>query len=341
MANVPRPIIKRFDYRLTVAGVDITADIRNTPDTDLLSISIQDNLEKSDSLTLDFSDAKGVWKNSWYPTKGNPVTIAIGYTDLSESWLPEIEYQIDEIELSSWDKITIRATATPIVESLRTLRTEAYENVTLKGIVDKVAARNKLTVEGEIKAISFERISQSRESDLNLLLRLSQEYGHIFKVHSSGKIVFYNRSILESADSVFKLSALEVDPTRIRLTDSLQGVYNRAEIKYDSGKRGKPLTHLETDKSIGSGELLYLDNRAENLSQAIAIAQEGLRLANSTRVTGDITLEGNALYNAGSNFDLSDCGKFSGKWHINEVKHDVSKSQGWMSRLSIRKINDG
>ena len=341
MSNVPRPIIKRFDYKLTIAGVDITADIRNTISTDLLSISIQDNLEKSDSLTLDFSDAKGVWKNAWYPTKGDPVTISIGYMDLPESWLPETEYQIDEIELTSWDKITIRATATPIIQSLRTLRTEAYENISLRGIVEKVAARNELTVEGEIKTISFERISQSRESDLNLLLRLSQEYGHIFKVHSSGKIVFYDRSTLDSADSIFELSALEVDPTRIRLIDSLQGIYNRAEIKYDSGKSGKPLTHLESDESIESGELLYLDNRAENLSQAIAIAQEGLRLANSTRVTGDISLEGDARYNAGVNFDLVNCGKFSGKWHIVDVRHDITKSQGWISRLSIRKINDG
>jgi uncharacterized protein len=339
MTSVTRPVVKRFDYKLTIAGVDITSDIRNTPETDLLRILIQDNLEKSDSLTLDFSDAKNVWKDSWYPTKGNSVTISIGFTDLSESWLPESEYQIDEIELFSWDKVSIRATATPVIQSLRTLRTEAYENIPLKGVVEKVAARNGLTVEGEIKPISFERISQSRESDLNLLLRLSQEYGHIFKVYSSGKIIFYARSTLETAGSVFELSALEIDPNRIRLIDSLQGIYNRAEIKYDSGKQGKPLTHLETDETIESGELLYLDNRAENLSQAIAIAQEGLRLANSTRVTGDISLEGDARYNAGANFDLIDCGKFSGKWHINDVKHDINKSQGWVSRLSIRKIS--
>lgn len=339
MADVPRPIVKQCDYRLAIAGVDITADIRKTPETDLLSISIQDNLEKSDSLTLDFSDAKGVWKNIWYPTKGDPITVSIGYKNLPESWLPETEYQIDEIELSSWDKISIQATATPIIQTLRTLRTEAYENVSLKGIVDAVAARNSLTVEGEIKSIAFERVSQSRESDLNLLLRLSQEYGHIFKVYSSAKIVFYDRSILDSADSVFELSALEINPARIRLIDSLQGIYNRAEIKYDSGKQGKALTHLETDESIESGELLYLDNRAENLSQAIAIAQEGLRRANSTRVTGDISLEGDARYNAGVNFDLIDCGQFSGKWHIIAVKHNVSKSQGWVSRINIRKIN--
>lgn len=338
MANVPRPIIKQFDYRLAIAGVDITADIRQTSETDLLSISIQDNLEKSDSLSLDFSDAKGVWKNAWYPTKGDAISISIGYKDLPESWLPEVQYQIDEIELASWDRANIKATATPIIQELRSLRTEAYENVSLKGIVEKVAARNSLTVEGEIKSITFERVSQSRESDLNLLLRLSQEFGHIFKVYSSGKIVFYDRSILDSAASLFKLSALEIDPTRIRLIDSLQGIYNRAEIKYDSGKRGKPLTHLETDESVESGELLYLDNRAENLGQAIAIAQEGLRLANSTRVTGNLSLEGDARYNAGVNFDLTDCGRFSGKWHIIDVRHDVSKSQGWMSRLNIRKL---
>jgi hypothetical protein len=66
------------------------------------------------------------------------------------------------------------------------------------------------------------------------------------------------------------------------------------------------------------------------------IAQEGLRLANSTRVTGDISLEGDARHNAGSNID---CGKFSGKWHVNDVKHEINKSQDWVSWLSIRKIN--
>lgn len=336
----PRPVIKIPEYKLTVAGQDITADIRESPDTDLLRITIEDNLEEADSVTLEFSDPLHFWKGGWYPTKSDTITIAIGYRNVDESWLPETEYQIDEIELSSWDRVVIRANSIPVVESLRTLRTEAFEDVTLKAIVQKVADRNKLTVEGEIKDITFERVSQSRESDLNLLLRLCQDYGHTFKILDTKTIVFYERNILDAADSVFELSSFEFGSSNIRLVDTLQSIYNKAEIAYSNSNKGDDLKHIETIESIESGELLYLDNRAENLGQAIAIAREQLRRANSERVTGTLDLEGHGRYNAGVNFTLTDCYKWDGKWHINNVRHQINKSSGWVTNLNIRRISE-
>ncbi len=130
--NVPAP-----KYSVLYNGKNITEDISKY----MLSITYNDKTKgESDEVEIELEDVDSLWQNSWYPEKGASLTVTI--QDLKCG-----VFEIDEIEIKGPPStVMIRGMATGIKNSLRTKKSDAHENKTIRQIALKVAQNNGLTL---------------------------------------------------------------------------------------------------------------------------------------------------------------------------------------------------
>ena len=333
----PRVVVK-------YEGKDITADVS----ANLISLTYTDAEEgESDEVEMTLDDADGLWRDAWYPSKGDKLQVEIGY---AQNLVPCGTFTIDRIELAGApDRITISALAAGVKSKTRTRKSTAHEKQTLKQIAEKVASANGMTVEGEIANITFERITQNRETDLTFLRRLAEEYGYLFSVRDK-KIIFTSIYKIEGANDVKTIDRTELDSYSIK--DATVQTYKSARVSYRDSKTNKIVSSsvnagdgLDGGGTVGGGneltaeDTLELHDKAENEQQARAKAQAALHRANSGGQEGTFDLYGEPLLVAGSNFTLTGMGKLSGKWHITKSRHSISRTS-YVTSLEAKRLKD-
>ena len=358
--------VRRIAFEVSYNGKDITTDVT----TYVTGLTYTDKTEgESDTVELTMDDTDGLWRNSWYPTKGDTLTVSMGYDDLL---LPCGQFEIDEVEMSGPPNVvTIRALAAGITKAMRTKSNSAHEGKTLKEIATTIAGVHGLTVEGTIEEIRMNRATQYRETDLGFLRRISMEYGHLFSIRGD-KMIFTTIYEIEASDPVGTIDMTDV--MRWTLRDKTTTTYKSAQVKYhdpvekkvvqadvnwaDISVFGQPgaasnlapppgtpteqATAAESQAAFNTrafGEdTLVIQTKAENGTQAQAKAKAGLHRANTCMVSGDLTIPGNPLMVAGNNFQLTGMGKFDGKYQVQESKHGLSRTSGYVTDISVKKV---
>lgn len=289
---------------------------------------------KSDEIEIQLEDRDHLWKSSWYPRKGDTLTLRIGYE--GEPLLPCGSFEIDEIELSAPpDVVSLKGLGTNIKKALRQENTVAYENKTLKQIAEEIAQKHGFELVGEIKEIKVKRITQKQERDLAFLKRLAEDYGYVFKI-TDNKLVFYEIEKLEKAQVVFVID--RKDMISFSLRDKTHELYKACEVSYHDPKGKKLLTHTTQADGVVKGDVLKLNERCENKEQAMAKAQAALHRKNSLQTEGTITVTGNPKLVAGSNIEVTGLYVLNGKYQIVSSRHTIDRSAGYKTELEVRKI---
>src|SRR5207245_1433545 len=129
--------------------------------------------------------------------KGDVVSAKIGWA--GGKLLPCGEFQIDEDEHTNeaGDVVVIKALAAGVNDELRTKRSLAHEQASLRDVAQKVALRHGLQLIGQGgDDIRFERIHQHHETDLGFLRRLAHAYGYSFSVRGR-QLVFHDLAELD------------------------------------------------------------------------------------------------------------------------------------------------
>lgn len=350
MEAVRKPV-----FRVTYEGRDITNDITRY----LLSVEYTDNTaDSSDEISISLEDTAGLWKNDWYPSKGDKLKLEIGYDDVLVDCGT---FTVDEIELSGPpDTVTIRGLAAGINSPLRSKTSRAYENQTLRQIAQAVADKNGLSVEGEILDITIGRTTQMRETDLAFLKRVAGEYGHLFSVRDS-KLVFTSVYDIQRGNPVIEFN--RGDLIRYSVKDKALTTYQDAEVSYHNPSENEvvkatiPADDIGTGggnlllagrgasaatgtgaKKSGSADKLRVEVRAENKQQAEAKARAALNKRNVSGQEGSITVEGNPLLVAGNNIELTGLGNLSGKWYVKKSSHRIDKSGGYTTDADLNRV---
>lgn len=323
-------------FVLTYNAKDITVDL--TPFK--LSVSYTDNLDgdESDSIELSLEDTDGRWWDAWYPVMGDQINLQIGYE--GQPLVSCGDFEIDEIEIEGPpSQVRIRALAASVMKDLRTHRGKAYEDTTLAGIAQAVAARHKLTVVGEIEPIPIKRVTQLHEEDLKFLKRVAREYGYAFNVRGD-KLTFYRLDTLRAAASiqVIKVS----DLSRFSIRDKVKGTPTKATVAYHDPKTKAVVAYdVGSDGQViakPSGDSLKLNTRAESTEQAQAKARAAINHANDEATTGVLGLWGNPKLTAGMNIELEGFGKLSGRYQIARSRHDLSRGSGYTTEIEVRRV---
>lgn len=286
---------------------------------------------QSDEINISFEDSENLWHSAWIPSKGDNLTLKIGYE--SEKLLNCGKFEIDELEYETPpDIVTVKALAASIKKPLRQKNSIAYENKTLKQIASEIAKKHGLTLVGSIADIKVQRITQNQQRDLEFLKKLAEEYGYIFKV-TSDKLVFYETAKLKSA-GVTKIF-YKKDLSKISLSEKTSQKYKAVQVSYHNPKTGKTVKTTVKSDSVVNGDTLKITSRCENKQHAQAKAKAALNISD-TAMEGTIELIGNQYLVAGINIELKDLGHFSGKYHINQARHKIDKSTGYKTVLEVK-----
>jgi len=330
--------IQKPNFTVLYNNKNITADISKY----MISLTYNDKTEgESDEIEIQVEDVDLRWQNSWYPEKGAKLTVSIENLKCGV-------FEIDEIQLSGPpDVVTIRGMATGIVNSLRTKKSDAHESKTLKQIAEKVAAKNNLIIQGEIPEITFNRITQNKETDLAFLKRISQEYGVLFAVREN-VITFTSIYDVEKRKISFSVDKTEI--SRWDLKDKADGMIKTASVKSKNSKKNEPVTanldfeKYKSEQGYSSDTPVNQDEgitytKAENKQQAEAKAKAIMHLSAGNQMEGNIEMKGTVLAIAGNNFQLTGLGKLSGKYHIKSSSHKIDKSSGYTVGLEIKRLN--
>lgn len=326
MEKVRKPV-----FFLEYEQKDITAHI--TPF--VLAVTYTDHEHgKSDEIDIQIEDSEHLWKSSWYPTKGDVLTLKIGYEN--ERLLPCGAFEIDEIEMSSPpDAVSLKGLGTDIKKALRQENTKAYESKSLKQIASEIAKNHGFEIVGEIKDIKVKRITQKQERDIAFLKRIAEDYGYVFKI-TDGKLVFYEIEKLESADTIFVID--RKDLISFSLRDKTHELYQACSVSYHDPKGKKLITHTVKADGIVKGDILKINERCENKEQAIAKAKAALSGKNGLQTEGSVTAIGNPKLVAGSNLEITGLYTLNGKYHIKSSKHTIDRSAGYKTELEVKRI---
>jgi phage protein D len=291
-------------------------------------------------MEIELEDVDGLWRNGWYPEKGARLDVVFGPLNCGT-------FEIDEIELKGPpDTVSIRGMATGIKNNLRTKKSDAHENKTLRQIAEKIAQKNGLTIQGEIPDITIGRVTQNKETDLAFLKRISQSYGILFSVR--GKLLTFTSIYdIEKRGTSFVLD--KSDLKSYSLKDKADGMVKAAKVQTKNAKKNEKVestvefSQWQAEEGykyddVESQDEAVSDTYAENTQQAEAKAKAIMHLSATNQQEGSISIQFHALACAGNNFTLTGLGKLSGKYHIKSSTHKIDRSGGGTSECEIKRL---
>jgi phage protein D len=260
--------------------------------------------------------------------------------------LPCGAFEIDEIECSGPPtQVQIKAVSTAASKSMRQeQKTKAWENVKLSAIAGDIAQTNEMTLfwDSQIDPL-FERRDQVETSDLEFLQTLCKCYGIGLKV-SDGQIICYGEEDYESKDAVASLSFGDKSIKSYRFRKKTRGTHKGAKVQYHDAVKDEDFEvyvdeeddEEESDDDGELGEDLIINQKADSLDDAEAIANGKLHDANKKETTASISMIGDMRFVAGVNIQISGWGKFDGKYFVEKASHSVSMSSGYTTNLELR-----
>jgi uncharacterized protein len=329
--------VRSPQWILTYSGVNITADVSEM----VLAIRYIDRLDgTSGELEIELEDSTKLWQGPWYPAIGDIVSLQIGYS--SELLLDCGTFQIDELELDGPpDVMKLRCLAAYITTAMRTANTVAYENMGIVEIAAQVATKYGLTMvtasSESANDITFARLTQRRQMDLEFLKRLAREHNFDFTVRA-GQLIFYEREALEAVPAATLIA--RSDTLRFAFRNRARRIYASAEFSYfDPDTKELISQSVPADGPSPTSDTLKIVARCENAEQAQVKAEAALHLHNMVLVDASIEGPGNTVLVAGNNVQLSGWGALDGKYLIETAKHHIGRATGYTTAIAARRIN--
>lgn len=330
-ADVPQPA-----FMLLYDQKDITRDITLYA----TCVSFTDKLSgEADEIDIELEDSAGKWRDSWYPGKGDTLTLSLGYKD--KPLTPCGSFSIDEIELSAPpDTVAIRGRAASVTKAMRTKSNRGFEDTTLAAIAGRIAKKHSLKLEGQIAPLTLQRITQYGESDLAFLTRLAKSYGYIVKV-SHNKLIFSHLKKLRAAAVIKTITREQL--TGYSLRDTLNQTYSKVKNKHQHSQK-RQLISFNADGTTSTTTVSGMSSAADtlNINESAATADEAqakgeaaLDQKNEYQYTGNLQLAGDPSLRAGASITLQGFGQASGTWLIQRARHEISRSSGFTTDLDI------
>jgi phage protein D len=255
--------------------------------------------------------------------------------------LPLGAYTIDEIGCGGPPAtVTLKAMSALVTTSLRReQRSKAWENISLQAIVIELAAKHGLHHFWQADAdVQFNRLDQSRESDLAFLTRICRKNGFNCKV-AEEKLIVYQAARFDQAPPVLTIQAGRGWIKTHGFTSKAGGVYKAAQVVYWDPERKLEKSYTFTPPHPpASGHVLKVNERAESLADAERKARAALRRKNKKKVTGRLTLVGRPDLLAGVNIAVAGYGMFDGTYFVEASAHAIGS--GYQTSITIRKVLD-
>jgi phage protein D len=202
--------------------------------------------------------------------------------------------------------------------------------------------------------VTWLRITQKHETDLNFLRRLARAHNYDFSIRGT-QIVFYARPPLEQAAPVTTIMRGQqsppplsspmsnngggVIPKSFEFKTRTQKIYKSASVAYQNPATKQLIAASAEDSSAPTGDDLHIVTRCETAQQAQLKADSAIHDANMLQITGRIETEGTSLLMAGLNVTVSGFGNFDGNYHIESSRHRLERGSGYTTEVEVRKLS--
>lgn len=333
MTNTRRAEIIVF-YR----GANITTDLKDY----ITSFNFSDNEGRSDDLSITLHDKLKKWQSPWLPEKGDDIEAVIRtYNWRKEKEVTELNcgtFYVDDVSLDGPpDRINIKALSIPTAKGGKnTKRSRAWENSDFATIAGDIAISSELTLVFDAPNVSFDRVDQSKETDLAFIKRLAKREGYAVKVTKT-RLVIYDEAKYEQHAAVLTFERNDEWVLSYNFKQSAaEEQYRSCEIQYYDEAKNKYLKYTYTAPDIDEGPTLKINKRAKNLAEAMRWAKAELRAKNKGAKTATFKIVGHTGCVQGLTVNIRGFGKYDGKYFIQTTKHDVGS--GYTVNVDMREV---
>ena len=301
------------DFKIEVNGKDVTDNVKKH----LANLNLKDEAgDTTDELTLNFDN---LFKRPKYEDK---IKIWLGYKESGLYYCGAFLVQTTEKNQNS---LRVRATSTNFTTEIKKKRNRSYENISLCDLVKKVADRNSLKYKCDFNDVFFKHLSQTDESDLNLLNRIAKMYNATFNIKNDTLIFIKKRG--DNNLPIFEVDRKNVSSYTIKYANKT--LYKSVKAVYHDTKENKT-----KEVVFGNGEPQYvLQNNFKSENEALKRAEGILNLLNSGIVSGNLVIDGMNII-AGAKLKLTGFGEDDGEYSIKRVTHNLSGS-GYTVRVEF------
>lgn len=341
---------RRTEIKLIFEGADISADINRN----LLSMTYTDNEEdKADDLQLSLDDREGIWLGDWLnnPTAGKSAEVSA--VIIQKNWestgkdrvLDCGTFEVDTVEGSGPpSKVTIKAASIPYKTAARTQKnTKAWEKIKLSAIANEIAGKNGLVCMFESSTDPFyNRKEQMQESDITFLQRLCKDAGISLKV-TAKMIVLFDAADYEQKGAVMVIQKGAANVSRYSFSTSLHdAAFSSCHVSYTDPNTQKTIEYTYTPRDADkSGQVLEVNEKVSSRDEARLLAMKRLRQKNKSEYKASFSLSGDPRLVAGVTVEVSGYGAFDGKYIIETATHAISKSGGYKTDITLRRVLEG
>jgi len=289
----------------------------------LLSFRYIDNdgldKDESDDVEIEVEDSTGFFRKN-PPARGSSLKVRFGY---EEAVRDAGVFFIDSYNFrySRGATFTIKATAKDVKASFRTLKTTAFENTSLKKIAEDIAKRNGYKLYFEGSDITFQRIDQYKQRDLEFLSKLCKRYGYTCKV-ADGKIVIQGIESILNRNATFVLTPEWVIDLEIEVSSLYAGavdvVYLDPQKKEATADKKKANVKASQDRQVERV-------RVESKAQAERISNVQKTINEMRELRGRLTCVGIPSIYASGTIELRGFDKFDGVYYVAQVEHEMTR----------------
>lgn len=339
-------LARRTAVAITFGGTDITEDIR--PYFQSLTYT-DDTDDMADDLKIVLQDRDGLWLERWLTEAVEAAAggrLSISAVIAPQSWKRAGRLKTGAFELDSVDAsgppavVTVSAASLAFSASLRqTKKSKAWNSYSLSGIATQIAAGGGMTCLYESSSDpSYDRVEQTRQSDIDFLKKLCKDAGISIKA-TDGRLVLYDQAAYEAKAPVLTIEkGAEGGYIKYKLSSSSADTqYAKCRVRYMDPATGACIEGTAEDSGVSGEQCLEITAKVGSTGQAQALAKKSLRLHNKLAKTAVFTLPGDVGLVAGVTVELRGWGGWDGKYIITKAVHTVGRG-GYTTQISIRKV---
>ena len=288
-------------------------DISN--DINIIDAIVNDNAgDIYDSLEICISDIDKNWR-SWNIDTDETIEI------MKEGFSSGVMY-IDTIEINN-GKCIIKANS--LKRKYKEIRSSTLENINFLNLANTIADRLNLKLETyDLINYSYDRLDQINKADFSFLVSRCILEGYRAKI-TNDKLIIYNEKTFENLNSIQVFTPDEFIG-KYKLKKSNLNTFSKCEIQYFA----KDYIKTECIDNEISASTLKPNLRVSNIIESNRFGFNLLKYKNKYINTASFCINLNTNLAGASNISLEDVGSFSGKYFIENIKHNFIKNRTYI-----------
>lgn len=323
---------RRTSVYLMIEGKDVWNDIREY----VRGITFEEvSSGETDSFDVTMHDINEHYMNDWLINKGTKIEGKIKLIDWDkpgdERMIDCGEFLCDSLQIKGYPlEVKIKSLALPAYGSENTRK---WENIKLSAVAQDICKQLGCELNYYGDDILLDSKQQTRQTDVDFLFSLCNEYGFGMKVYRH-KIAIFDKEKQDAAEIISAFNLRNICES-FTIDDNEEGTYTGVQATYTP--EGSDRTY---DFSLGSPERTFtLDSTATSLQEVEIKSKAALYKANSEAVQLKFScLGGYAIY-PGNNHYLYNLGKYSGKYAIDRVTHTLSETGIYKIAVEAHAVN--